>query len=247
MKTGAGRVKLTIAYDGTRYHGWQVQKNADTVQKRLGDALCGLFNEKIDVTGCSRTDSGVHALGFCCHFDKSSPFPTAHLPAALNARLPQDISVLKASDVPGDFHARYDCKSKTYRYLIYNSSERSPFYINRAEFFSGSLDIGIMRSEAESLIGTHDFRAFMAAGSKIEDTVRTVYSVSLEKASELICFEICGDGFLYNMVRIIAGTLIDAGRGKAKMPMSDIISSRRRENAGKTAAPCGLYLKQVTY
>lgn len=259
---GAVLVKLfiKIRYDGTAYCGYQVQKGRPTIQGELNDAARKLFGAECNVTGCSRTDAGVHALCFCAVVEFRDPdnsgkpvtdIPPEKIPLAFNAMLPEDISVFYASWMPDGFHPRYDVKSKTYRYRILNSPYRSPFEEKKAYHFPkvwSDDDIKRMNEAAGYFCGTHDFSAFMATGSKITDAVRTVRTAEVKKEDDIVTFTVSADGFLYNMVRIMAGTLIEVGCGKLRpedIPV--IIESRDRHKAGSTLAPYGLYLTDVNY
>ena len=241
------RLLLEITFDGGAFHGWQVQKNAVTVQQTLCEALGGFFGCEAAVTGCSRTDAGVHARRFFCHTDLPLTFPPEKLPAALNPRLPRSLSIVGAKEVPESFHARYGASSKSYRYFILNSPHRRPLLEGRAFFYPKPLDIPRFCSSSRLFEGRHDFAAFMASGSDIADTERTVFSCRSFTENGLLVTEIAADGFLYNMVRIIVGTLIRDASGDAPEPIPDIIASRDRRRAGATAPPCGLYLWDVDY
>lgn len=238
------RVKITLSYDGTNYHGWQIQPNACTVQGELQRALAELFGETISVFGCSRTDAGVHARNFVCHADLPRPFPLDKFPFALNSLLPLDISVKCAESVSDDFHARFSCKGKTYSYRLHNARIRDPFELHRAGFWPTPLSAERMDTFAKEFVGTHDFAAFMATGSVMEDTVRTIMSFDVKREGDIITFTVCGNGFLYNMVRIMVGTLIYADCGKLDHSISEIIALRDRTLAGITVPPQGLYLER---
>jgi tRNA pseudouridine38-40 synthase len=243
-------IKLTIEYDGTNYCGWQVQDNGPTIQGSLEKALLSVTGESITVHGSGRTDAGVHARGQVANFTTCSSIPGEKFAYALNNKLPADIVIKHSCEVPQDFHARFSAKGKKYSYLIYNSKFPSALLRNYAYHvnYCERLDIGRIEKAAEAFIGTYDFYGFMAAGSKVKDTVRTIYELSVEKEKELLRFNFKGNGFLYNMVRIITGTLIYAGIGKINPDeMKDIIASRDRERAGITAPPNGLYLEEVYY
>ncbi|MBR2615261.1 MAG: tRNA pseudouridine(38-40) synthase TruA [Clostridia bacterium] len=241
------RAVLRLSYDGTGFHGWQVQSNAVTVQGLLMSALETLFSRKVPVAGCSRTDAGVHAKTFVCHADLPSPFPLERLPLALNALLPGGIVVHEAKPAPADFHARFSCKGKTYRYLVHNARVRDPFLQNRAYFYPKPLDAIRMNEAAAAYVGTHDFYAFMASGAEVEDTVRTIYDFRVIRNVDQIDFVVTGNGFLYNMVRIMVGTLISGEAGKLSHPISEIIALRDRTKAGITVPAHGLYLENVFY
>lgn len=245
------RILLTIAYAGTNYHGWQVQDNAITVQETFQNALEKTLSFRPDVTGCGRTDSGVHALKYCCHIDvpeKKFNIPVDRLPLAMNQHLPDDIRVYSAEAVDDEFHARYSVKTKTYRYRILNRRHKNPFYSAYTCHEPQKLDVLAMSDAAKAFVGEHDFSGFCSAGSKIKDTVRNVMCCSVTGRDDIIELTITAEGFLYNMVRIIAGTLIEVGKGT--IPAEDIpgiLSSRRRDAAGSTAPPQGLFLSDIIY
>ena len=239
---------LKIEYDGTNYHGWQIQDNAITVQEMVERALSKITKEEITVTGCSRTDTGVHALEFVCNFYTNSKIPVEKMPYALNSMLPDDIIAFDCKQVPQDFHSRYWAKGKKYRYRIHNGKYPSAFKRNYTCYWPYPLDIQSMKAAAKPFIGMHDFKAFMAAGSQVKDTVRRIFNLTVEKEGEEVIIEISADGFLYNMVRIIAGTLLYTGIGKIDVEsIPYIIESGDRRKAGITAVPQGLYLVEVYY
>jgi tRNA pseudouridine38-40 synthase len=239
---------LTLRYDGSAYHGWQVQENAVTVQQTLQDAIEAVFGDRLPVTGCSRTDAGVHAKMFCVNFRTDSALACDRIPYALNAHLPDDIGVYACRQVPDDFHARYSCVSKQYVYVIRNSPFRDPFAVGRAATVRWPLDEDMLHREAQAFCGTHDFAAFAAAGGSVEDTVRTVHEARVRRDGETVCFEVRADGFLYNMVRIMVGTLLDVASGKLPQgSIPEILRSLDRSRAGVTAPPQGLYLQSVQY
>lgn len=239
---------VTMRYDGSQYHGWQVQDNAVTVQQTFQDALERLFGQRLPVVGCSRTDSGVHALMYCCNFRTDSAIPCEKIPYALNAHLPDDIGVYACREVPEDFHARYSCKGKRYIYKIHNSPFRNPFAMGYSCSYRPKLDAAFLNEQAKDYIGTHDFAAFAAAGGSVEDTVRTVQASAVYRDGDTVCFEVQADGFLYNMVRIMAGTLLGISEGKIpEGSIPAIIDSLDRSRAGVTAPPQGLFLKEVYY
>lgn len=242
------RVKITLSYDGTRFHGWQIQPNNRTVQGEIQKALAELFDTNIQVFGCSRTDAGVHAQNFVCHADLPRPFPLEKLPFALNAILPNDVAIKKAESVTDDFHARFSCTGKTYSYYLHNARIRDPFMVHRAGFWPTPLNAERMDAFAKEFVGTHDFAAFMATGSVVEDTARRILSFDVKREGDTIVFTVCGNGFLYNMVRIMVGTLLDVAEGRiAPDGIPQIIASRDRRLAGATAPPEGLYLNRVVY
>ena len=239
---------LYLRFDGSAYHGWQVQENAVTVQQTLQDAIEAVFGARLPVTGCSRTDAGVHAKTFCVNFRTDADMPCERVPYALNAHLPDDIGVYACRQVPDDFHARYSCVSKTYAYVIRNSPFRDPFAVGRATTVRWPLDETMLDREAQAFLGTHDFAAFAAAGGSVEDTVRTVCGAHVHRDGETVLFTVQADGFLYHMVRIMAGTLLDIAAGKLPQgSIPEILRSLDRSRAGATAPPQGLYLQAVQY
>ena len=241
------KIKLTITYDGTQFHGWQVQKGKKTVQSTLQDAIELVAGKRNSVTGCSRTDAKVHANEFVCHTDFLN-IPCDKIPVAINAHLPEAVAVKKAEIVPEDFHARYSCLGKEYIYKISNSCYRDPFLVNRAMFYPKPLDEKIMNDTLAAIVGKKDFRSFMAQGSKIEDTVREIKYCDISRCGDMLTLRVAADGFLYNMVRIIVGTAIMASEKKLSFEdISRIIESCDRKNAGPTAPPSGLYLNKVFY
>ncbi len=241
-------LRLWLKYNGTAYHGWQIQENADTVQGQLESAIEQIFCEKISVNGCSRTDAGVHANEFCCNFRTESSLGCSTVVRALNAKLPLDIAVIRCEEVPFDFHARFDTKSKEYIYKIWNSELRNPFLLDTVYQYKYELDVAKLDKAAKDFIGTYDFKAFCASGSSVKDTVRTVKNASVTREGDLVVFKVEGDGFLYNMVRIMVGTLIYINEGKiSESSVKDIILSGDRNRAGKTVSPEGLYLNKVNY
>ena len=245
------RYMLNVAYKGTNYAGWQRQENANTIQAEIERALSELYNEPITVMGASRTDAGVHALGQKCAFSvESASLPIDKLPLAINSKLPADIAVTMAEEVCEDFHPIFDAKAKTYVYKIYQNAVRNPLVSDISWHVYHKLDIECMKEAAELFIGEHDFSAFCAANGSAKTFVRTIYSaeVYVEQGSGLICFRVNGNGFLYNMVRIMAGTLVYIGMGKiGKGDLSGIIESKDRARAGITAPPEGLCLVEVLY
>lgn len=245
------RILMTIAYDGTGYFGWQKQKNETipTVEGALTEACRRLFSdESLTVIGASRTDRGVHALGQRAVVDVDTTIPANKIPLAIRPYLPEDVSVIAAETVPLEFHPRYDCVKKTYQYKIWNKNYKNPLYRNFSECIFGKLDILNMEKAAAQLIGTHDFKAFCASGSSVSTTVRTIFDCRVRESGDFIEIQVTGDGFLYNMVRIIAGTLIGVGQGKiAPESIASIIKSKDRQRAGRTAGPQGLTLVSIYY
>ncbi|MGM9533509.1 tRNA pseudouridine(38-40) synthase TruA [Intestinibacter sp.] len=240
-------LKITLQYNGENYCGWQRQPNSPGIQGTVENAIYEITKEKVKVTASGRTDAGVHALGQVANFKTETNIPASRIPDALNAKLPKDISVISCEEVDMDFHARYNACGKTYRYLIYNRPYRSPLYKNLAYHVKYDLDWDKIRLEAKYLIGTHDFVGFMSSGSSVKDTVRTIYDIKIEEHEGITSIEISGNGFLYNMVRIIVGTLVDIGRGRIKHNMEEIINSKSRSMCGHTAPAHGLFLKKVQY
>lgn len=241
-------IKLTIAYDGTNYNGWQRQQNAMSIQQRVEEACSKIFGQDITITGASRTDTGVHALGQVACLQVDTPIPPDRIPYALNTALPSDIVIVHAEERSMDFHPRFGAKKKTYEYKILNADFPVPQMRNYATFVYQKLDMIKIIESCQHCIGTYDFAAFCATGSSAKTTTRTIYDLSASKQGDIITLSVTGNGFLYNMVRIIAGTLIEIGMGK-KSPeqMTDIIMSRDRTQAGRTAPPQGLTLVKIVY
>ncbi|MCM1569052.1 MAG: tRNA pseudouridine(38-40) synthase TruA [Roseburia sp.] len=237
------RVCLTVAYDGTNYHGWQIQNNAVTIEGELNRCLCGLLGEEIAVIGASRTDAGVHALCNMAVFDTTSPMPADKISYALNQRLPEDIRIQKSQQVASDWHPRHCESRKTYEYRIYRGSFPMPVRRLYTLFTYAALDVERMRQAAGYLVGEHDFKSFCQTGAQVESTVRTLYRVQLEEEGAELVIRVTGNGFLYNMVRIIVGTLIEVGCGRrAPQDMPKILEARDRAAAGPTAPAHGLML-----
>lgn len=242
------RILLDISYDGTAYSGWQVQPNAITVQQVLQDSLYKLLGKEIAVTGCSRTDAGVHARQFCCHIDCDDSLPESTFLRGLNSYLPNDIAVNGCKEVASDFHARYDAKGKTYCYTIWNTSKKSAFKSRYTWQIERPLDIEKMNIFCKQIIGTHDFYAFSSSGRTVENTVRTISECFVEKHGDEVILSVTGDGFLYNMVRIIVGTAVSVSDGKIDpLSIEEILKSKKRELAGMTAPAKGLFLERVYY
>ncbi|MBQ3008542.1 MAG: tRNA pseudouridine(38-40) synthase TruA [Oscillospiraceae bacterium] len=241
-------ILVKLAYDGTDYCGFQIQNDQPTVFATFQEALLKILGHPTDIKGCSRTDSGVHAKCFCLSFKTEKQLNLHRLPLALNANLPPDIRVFDAVQVPEDFHARYSSKGKEYTYYILNSHIDSPFNNKYYYKVATVLDAEKMNQAAQYYVGTHDFRSFMAAKSKIEDCVRTVYSAKVEREGDMVKFTVSADGYLYNMVRIMVGTLLDVGKGITDPDhVKDVIDACDRSAAGSTAPPQGLFLTQVYY
>lgn len=241
-------VKLNLEFDGTNYCGWQIQPDAPTVQGILKDAIFNTTGESVMPKGSSRTDSGVHAKGYVCNFRTDTTIPVKKLPYALNCHLPEDIIVTGAEMVDDDFVASGSAIKKTYRYTIDNSEFPNVFYNRYAWHYKYPLNVEKMKEARKHFLGTHDFLGFAASGFSVKTTVRTIYELKIEQSGNIITMDITGNGFLYNMVRIIAGTLIYVGSGKiAPENIPDIIKSRNRTRAGITAPAKGLCLKEVFY
>lgn len=242
------RVMLTVAYDGTNYHGWQVQPNGETIEGILNRCLSELLGKDVAVTGASRTDAGVHALGNIAVFDTDSPIPADKMAYALNRRLPEDIKVQKSEEVDGDFHPRHAVSHKTYEYRIYCAPFPMPVRRLYSHFTYVPMDIGSMQEAAKYLVGIHDFKSFCSTEAQVETTVRQIDSLKVTMEGKEIMIRVTGRGFLYNMVRIIAGTLMEVGRGQiAPEEVKGILDARNRQAAGPTAPACGLTLVEIVY
>ena len=241
-------IKLTLRFDGTDFHGWQIQPGKSTVQGELCRAIYMITKEYATVYGCGRTDAGVHAKSYVASFQTESNIPTDRIPYALNANLPDGIVCTAAEYADACFNAARSAIGKTYVYTIDNGVFPDVFLSRYAWYYKHRLDEALMSRAAGYFLGTHDFIGFAASGFTVKTTVRTIHSLSVERNGDLVSFSVTGDGFLYNMVRIIAGTLVYAGCGRI-LPdgIPDIIASRRRENAGITAPAKGLCLKEVFY
>lgn len=237
------RIKLTVAYDGTAYSGFQIQENAKTIEGELNRCLTKLLGEEIKVIGASRTDSGVHALCNIAVFDTQARMPGEKISYALNQRLPEDIRIRYSQEVAADFHPRHCESRKTYEYRILNAEFPLPTRRLYTYFTYIPLNIYKMNEAAAYLVGEHDFKSFCSAGSQVETTVRTIYALQVEQDKEEVVIRVTGNGFLYNMVRIIAGTLIEAGKGAWEPEhIISILNAKDRSAAGPTAAACGLML-----
>ncbi|NLJ58922.1 MAG: tRNA pseudouridine(38-40) synthase TruA [Tissierellia bacterium] len=241
-------IKLTLAYDGTQYFGWQTQKNRPTIQETLETNISIVMKEKINLIGSGRTDRGVHALGQVANFKATTKIPEDKIKIAINAKLPSDIRVLESREVDIDFNSRFNAVDKTYIYQIYNSSVANPFYSRYSWFVPQNLDLTKMEEALQLIVGTHDFKGFMATGSSVKSTIRTIYEANLVTENNLLKIYIKGNGFLYNMVRIIAGTIIDIGRGlKDISSIDEVLIEKDRSLLGRTAPPEGLFLMNVNY
>lgn len=241
-------IMLVVAYDGTEYCGWQIQKNAITIEQKIIEACQKLFSREIKLVGASRTDTGVHALGQIVLLKIETSIPIHKIPYAINAYLPDDIVITEAKMVTSNFHPRYDAKNKTYEYKIYNSNFPLPQHNRFAYFYHKTLDVDKMNRAAQYFIGKHDFKAFCSTGGSAKTTVREIYRCDVDIKDKMITITINGNGFLYNMVRIITGTLIEVGRGKTSPEnITSIIESLDRNEAGVTAPAKGLTLVKINY
>lgn len=241
-------IKLTIEYDGKDFNGWQKQPNKLNIQGNIEKVISEITKEEIELIGSGRTDAGVHAIGQVANFKTNSNIPIEKFAIAINSRLKKSIIIKKAEEVPERFHSRYNCKKKTYRYIINNSDMGSAIYRNLEYNIKMPLNLENMKKASKYFEGEHDFSAFKASGTSSKSSVRTIYSADVKKENERIIIELTGNGFLYNMVRIISGTLVEVGLGKIRPEeIKDIIDSKNRQIAGKTLPPYGLYLVEVNY
>ena len=241
-------IALFLTYLGTAYHGWQMQKNLSTVQETLEKAIAMVVGHSVHVTGCGRTDAGVHANCYDANFRTNSSFPMVRLPYALNTHLPQDIVVTKAFYVHDGFNSIGSCAKKEYTYLIYNSRLKDPFYVDRAWFYPRHLDEKVMQEAADQFVGTHDFAAVRSVGTDVKSTVRTVYHYRVERDGDILRLMVCANGFLYNMARAMAGTVVYTAEGKIKpSEIGKILDSGNRTAAGPTVPAGGLYMTHLWY
>lgn len=240
--------KVLMSYDGTAYHGFQRQENALAIQQILEETIYKIIKEKVTVYGCSRTDTGVHANEYCFNFLHNNSITCKGVVKALNSKLPDDMAVFSCEEMPESFHARYDCKAKEYIYKIHNSEIKNPFLKNRVFRYWYRIDEKFLNEVAQSYVGTHDFNAFCSSGSTKQNTVRTIYYFNVQRDNDIVTMTVKGDGFLYNMVRIMVGTLLFVNEGKISPEgLLRIIEDKDRTKAGKTAPPQGLYLNKVFY
>ena len=246
---GAKRnIALRLMYVGSAYHGWQVQKNASSVAETLEKALETVVCHPVKCTGAGRTDAGVHAETYVANFRTTSAIPCDRIPLAVNTRLPDDIVVVRATEVPDGFNAIGSCRKKEYTYKIYNNRLGNAFYVNRAWFYPRHLDETVMQRAADQFVGTHDFRAVRSVGTETKTTVRTVHYFKIRREGDLISCRVCADGFLYNMVRAMVGTVVYAAEGKlAPEDIPQILQSGNRTLAGPTVPPGGLYMTRLWY
>ena len=241
-------IALKLMYNGTAYHGWQTQRTEVTVQETLEKALSMICGEKVKLTGCGRTDAGVHAERYVANFRTNSRIPVERLPFAINTHTPEDIAVREAVEVADDFNAIGSCIKKEYTYRIYNSRVKNPFYVNRAYFYPKHLDEEYLSRAANQFVGTHDFRAVRSVGTETKSTVRTIYYCDVTRNGDLLELKVCANGFLYNMVRAITGTVLYAAEGKfLPEDIPAILESGDRRLAGPTVPPGGLYLTRLWY
>ncbi|MDR0838677.1 MAG: tRNA pseudouridine(38-40) synthase TruA [Oscillospiraceae bacterium] len=241
-------IALRLSYDGTRYHGWQEQRSDVTVAGTLTRAVNRVCGDVSHITGCGRTDAGVHAERYCANFRTESTIPAERLPYAINTLLPADIAVSAAIDAPEDFNAVLSCEKKEYIYKIVCSRLRDPFLNGRAYFYPKALDIDAMGEAAGHFVGTHDFAAVRSVGTETKTTVRTVHWFEISRGGENVEMRVCADGFLYNMARAMVGTLIYVSEGKIRAEeIPALLETRDRRLAGPTVPPWGLYLAQIWY
>ena len=241
-------IKLTISYDGKDFNGWQKQPTKLNIQGEIERAIEQITGEKVDLIASGRTDAGVHSLGQIANFKTESKLPIEKFPVALNSKLKKSIRIQNAEEVEENFHSRYSCKQKTYRYIINNSKEGSAIYRNLEYHMPIKLDIKSMEKAIKYFEGEHDFKGFKASGTSSKNSVRKIYKAEIKKDGDRILIELTGSGFLYNMVRIIAGTIVEVGLGKIKPEdIPNIIESKDRTKAGKTLPPYALYLVKVEY
>ncbi len=241
-------IKLTIEYDGKEFNGWQKQPNKLNIQGTIETVISEITNEPVELIASGRTDAGVHALGQVANFKTNSKLPIEKFPIAINSKIKKSIIIKKAEEVEEDFHARYNCKKKTYRYIINNSEYGTAIYRNLEYCVPQKLDINEMKKAIKYFEGEHDFKAFKSSGTSSKSSVRTIYSANIFQEGEKIIIELTGNGFLYNMVRIISGTILEVGLGKIKTEeIPNIIEQKQREKAGKTLPAHALYLVSVEY
>ncbi len=241
-------LKVTMAYRGTNYHGFQRQENAVGIQNILEEKLSAITNAPVKINGCSRTDTGVHANDYCFSFETEHRIPCNNIIRGMNSILPDDLAILNCEEVAADFHARYSCIAKEYQYVILNRMSKDPFMSDLALHYPYEMNVGIMEKAAQDFVGTHDFTSFCGTANQKENSVRTIEYFKIEKNENLVKLLVKGDGFLYNMVRIMVGTLIFINEKKlAPDSIPQILEAKNRNLAGKTAEAHGLYLNKVFY
>lgn len=241
-------LKVTMGFRGTNYHGFQRQPNGITVQEVVETALSKLFNEPVTIQGCSRTDTGVHAKEYCFTMQTKKQLPERNFIRGACGYLPEDISIYRVEEMPADFHARFSCKAKEYMYRIHNSESKNPFTTDLELLYRRKLDIPLMQEAAQHFIGTHDFATFCTNCTEKQNTIRTIYDITIEKQGNTVILLVKGNGFLYNMVRILVGTLLSVNEGRITASELDaLLASRNRVLAGITAQAHGLYLNRVFY
>jgi len=241
-------IALRLMFDGSKYHGWQVQKSDSTIAGTLETALSRLCSHPVKIHGCGRTDAGVHALQYCANFKTSSKIPVDRLPYAINSLLPCDIAVQSAIQVPDCFDANLSCVKKEYTYKIYNSIIRNPFQSGKAFFYPQTLDLKKIKKAAGYFTGTHDFASLRSAGTKTKTTIRTIFWYNIEEKGDIIAFSACADGFLYNMARAMVGTLLYVSEGKINPDdLPRLMAQKDRRFTGPTVPPDGLYLTRIWY
>lgn len=241
-------IKLTIEYDGREYNGWQKQPNKLNIQGEIERAIQTVTGQEVELIGSGRTDAGVHAFAQVANFQIDSEFPLEKMAIAINSQLKKSIRIQKAEEVEEKFHSRYSCHKKTYAYIIDNSNQGSAIYRNLTYHVAQTLNVEAMQKAANYLVGEHDFSSFKSSGTSSKSSVRTIFATNVIKEQERVVISLTGSGFLYNMVRIIAGTLVEIGMGeKAPEEMQTILEAKNRQMAGKTLPPHGLYLMQVEY
>lgn len=241
-------ILIKITYDGTKYHGYQIQKNEKTIEGELTRAVSETLKKPTKIYSAGRTDKGVHSLGQFANFYAETTIDLGNLPRVINYHLPEDISVVSAKKVSNDFHARFSAKKKIYRYIIYNSRYRNALFYNRTYQYPFELNLETMEKSFNYLIGEKDFVSFMGRDAIVKDTVRTIYSISISSKNDFLYFDFVGKSFLKNMIRIIMGTAIEIGRGKyPPIYMKEVLENKKRKNAGPTVPACGLYLMNVIY
>lgn len=241
-------IAIVLSYNGTAYHGWQIQKSEVTVGQTVQDAVIAVVGHTTHIVGCGRTDAGVHARRYVANFLTSSTIPTERIPYALNTHLPDDIAVLSAREVPDSFDAITSCVKKEYTYTICNEKIRDPFYVDRAWLYPHPLDEKLMQRAASQFVGTHDFAAVRSVGTEVRSTVRTVYHFDVEREGSMLYLRVCANGFLYNMARAMVGTVIYAAEGKfPPEKIGSILESGNRGDAGPTVPAGGLAMTQLWY